>query len=564
MSALHELEERKAQAKPEELRHLSALVHDLYEEVQARLKVQASSEELKHLLDHPVPLLQGERIVFVNLKDVERLYVDDDPIRRRFIEGLDECYVIPKRSHQSYSDLIQSLREILGKDKVFRVSECTINVQFTPLERGTLFLEYLRQQYSGQQIAEEIALLIVKGGIQATSPHEDMFRRTWNRIARTYVIRGTFDSNTQYQSCYDAQNAVGPALLVESRLRPYEIIGEMWQSVGPSYRDIWAAYAQALKDGKTNTFFEDRGASPADRIEVEVAIGRGFEQIIRRYQPVCLALWRRHNPSQTIDNFHDEWAKYARAADSVSAWLMWNNVNETIELAFHRDEPEGSLFLLNELKLTFRAWQEARSELGVEPYRFALTEQRYKLSQNAIVGHIMAWFAYLVIPRASGSRGPTINPDLADTVLKWVKMIRELPVPCDVAQEPLSNSVITSRVAADAFRLADEITGIGDQSLLIESLRELSKVAPTEITSIKLKDEPDKAATIYEVNNEETREHQAIIAVDAVLKIAAALALKNSLTLDTNAEAQRPLVALLSGLSRKFGDVLCCIRQPRR
>ncbi|MBN1547541.1 MAG: DUF3883 domain-containing protein [Syntrophaceae bacterium] len=546
VNALHELAEQTTQVEPEALRHFNALVHDLYEAIQTKLKAQASSDALKRLLDHPVPLLQGEKIACVDLKEVERLYIDDDLVRRRFIDGFEECWIIPKRSHQSYNELIQYLREILGEGKVLRVSECAISIQFTPLEQGMLLLDYLRHNYPGRLIAEEIALLIVKGGNQATSPHEEMFRQTWSRIVRTHIVRGTFDAGTQYSSCFDAQHADGPALMVASCLQPYEIVGEMWQSVGPSYRDIWAAYALALKDGKTEAFFSDRGVSTVERTEVEIAIGLSFEQLIRRYQPVCLALWRRRNASRPIDDFHSEWSKRTRAVESARIWLEWDNVQAAIELAAHLDEPAGSISLLNELQVSIRAWQQARSELGAQPFRFVLTEQRYRSAQRAIAGHLMAWFAYLVVPRASGAHGPTVEPDLADTAIKWIKQIGELTVPNEVAEEPLAADIVIGRVAADVLHLADAIPAMRELSVFIEPLRDLSEFPPTEITSIKLKDEPDKAATIYEVNDEETRWPQAVAAVDSVLKIAAALAIKYSDTLDVSAEQKQPLVALLS------------------
>lgn len=561
VNVLHELAERKEQEEPEALRHFNALVHDVYEAIQVKLKAQPSADALKPLLDHSVLMLRGDQIDCVNLKDLERIYVDDDPVRRRFIDGFEECWVIPKRSHQSYNDLIQSLREVLGRDKVLRVSECAISIQFAPLERGTLLLEYLRQQFPGRPLAEEIALLIIKGGTQATSPHEEMFRQTWNRIARTHVIRGTFDASSSHRSCFDAKHAEGPALLVDARLQPYEIIGEMWQSVGPSYRDIWAAYAQALKDGRTPLFFDDRGVSPADRTEVETAIGLGFEQVLRRYQPVCLALWRRRNASGPIEDFHGEWSKQARAVESVRAWLDWDNVQAAIEQAVHKDEPAGSISLLRELKLLLIDWQQARRELGTQPFRFALTEQRYRSSQASIAGHLMAWFAYLVVPRASGAYGPTVAHDLADTVLAWVKQVRHMTVPDDVAEEPLDANIVTGRAASDALQIVDEVPAVRDVQVFVEPLRELSKAPPSETTSIKLKDEPDKAATIYEVNDEETRGQQAMAAVDCVLKIAAALAPKHGETLDVIAERHRPLVALLcQGAWANRVSVLAAIR----
>jgi hypothetical protein len=561
---LHELAEQKEQGEPEApeaLRHFNALVHDLYEMLQIKLRAQPSPDVLRPLLDRPVPLLRGEQIGCVNLKDVAQLYIDDDPVRRRFIDRFEECWVVPKRSRQSYNDLIQSLREILGQDKVLRVSECSIDIQFSPLDSSMLLLEYLRHEYPGRPLAEEIALLIVKGGTHAMSPHEEMFRQTWNRIARTHIVRGRFEVNSPYLSCFDVQHTNGPTLLVDSRLQPYELVGEMWQSVGPSYRDIWAAYAQALKNGQTALFFEERGVSPADRTEVETAIGLGFEQVLRRYQAICLALWRRRNASRPIDNFYGEWQKHVRTVESARTWLEWNNVQASIELATHKDEPAGSLSVLAELELSIRDWQQARRDLGAQPFRFVLTEQRYRSSQSAIAGHLMAWFAYLVVPRASGAYGPVVAPDLADTVLAWVKQVRDLTVPDDMAEQPLDANIVTGRVAADALKVANEIQAIRELSVFVEPLQGLSKAPPSEITFIKLKDEPDKAATIYEVNDEGTRRQQAMTAIDSVLKIAAALAPKYGEILDIIAERQRPLIALLSqGAWANRVSVLAAVR----
>jgi len=547
VNALHELAERKEQGEPEALRHFNALVHDLYEAIQVKLKAKPSVDALKPLLDQPVPLLRGEKIACAYLKDIARLYVDDDSVRRRFIDGFEEFWVIPKRSHQTYNDLIQSLREVLGQDKVIRVSECAIEIQFTPIEKGTPLLEYLRHRYPGCPLAEEIALLIVKGGTQSTSsPHDVMFRQAWSRIVRTTIVHGMFGASSPYRSCFDAKYADGPALLVDTRLQPYEIIGELWQSVGPSYRDIWVAYSQALKDNRTTQFFEDRGVSTADRTEVEMAIGLGFEQVLRRYQPVWLALWRRRNEFRPLDDFHSEWSKQARTVESTRAWLKWDNVQAAIEMAVHKDEPAGSILLLTEQELSIRDWQQARRDLGTSPFRFVLTEQRYRASQAAIAGHLMAWFAYLVVPRASRGYGPTVAADLADPVLAWVKQIRDMRVPDEVVEEPLDANIVINRVAVDALQVVNKIQTVRDVAVLVEPIRELSIAAPLEITSIKLKDEPDKAATIYEVNDEQERGQQAMAAVESVFKIAQALALKYGEIFNGDAERQSPLIVLLS------------------
>src|SRR5207237_8659501 len=163
-----------------------------------------------------------------------------------------------------------------------RVSESEIDVQFKPFERAPL-LDYIKASYPSQPIAEEIALLIVHGGVQFTSPHDETFQKAWLLFKQTRVARGEFTTGAQ-KACFEAQKGDGPLLMVDSRLEPYQVISEMWQLVGPSYRDIWTAYAQSLRTGDTDRFFEERGVSTNDRTEVEVAIGLGFEQRLRRYQ----------------------------------------------------------------------------------------------------------------------------------------------------------------------------------------------------------------------------------------------------------------------------------------
>ena len=111
----------------------------------------------------------------------------------------------------------------------------------------------------------------------------------------------------------------------------------------------------------------------------------------------------------------------------------------------------------------------------------------------------MAWFAFLVVPRASGASGPTVNANLASAVFEWVKQIRELPVPDEIAEKLLGRNVVTRRVAAEALRIAYTNQKVRELVVLIEPLEKLKVNPPSEFTSIKLQDEPDKAAKIYRV-----------------------------------------------------------------
>jgi hypothetical protein len=510
--ALHEIAGEVAGASCDELRHIDALASDLYEAIQLRLEAGEKPDAVKKLLDAPVPLHRGERVDCASLKDVAQVWVEDDPLRKRYISGWDQAWVIPRRFQNTYDELVNALREALGRERVSRVSEAPLNVQFSPLESGAPLLDFLRQAFPGARVAEDLGLLILKGGTQATSPHDEVFREAWGRLSRTQVIRGTFEGVAAVKACYDAQHTGGPALFVESGLQPHEIVGETWQMVGPSYRPIWATYTQALRDGTTGRFFEEYGVTSAERMEVEVAIGLGFEQRFRRYQPVCLALWRRSNRDRPCDGFHREWESNARTAETAGAWLGWRDLPAQLEQAGRADEPQGSLLLLRSLGLSVPAWQSARRELGEAPWRFAPSERIYGSAREALAGHVMAWFAYLVVPRASGASGPTAPLGLADTVGVWAEQLRALAVPDEVAEEDLSTRATIARVAKDALDLAAGHAPLQEATALLEPVRTLCSAAPSELTSLKLKDEPDKAATVYERDDAAVRTQQAAAA----------------------------------------------------
>lgn len=559
IEALQEIAGQVAGASFEELRQLVALASDLYEAIQARLKAGEQPDGLKKLLDAPVPLLQGERIACISLRNLDQIWDEDDPLRKRHILGWDGAWVIPKRFQSTYDELVKSLRELLGRERVRRVSEAPLNVRFAPLERGTGLLDFLRQAWANRSVAEDLGLLILKGGTPATSPHDHVFRQVWGRVSRTRVIRGAFEDGSLVRSCFDAQYAGGPALLVSSGLTSHEIVGETWQMIGASYRPMWTAYSQALRDETTDRFLDECGVSSAERTEVEVAIGLGFEQRLRRYQPVCLTVWRRSNGGRPRDHFHREWEHHAHSIETARDWLGWPELAAQLERAGQADEPQGSLLLLRSLALSVSAWQRGRAELGEPPWRFAFSEQTYVAASKALAGHLMAWFAYLVVPRASGASGPTITRELAETVGGWAEQIRTLAVPADVAEEELSTAAIIARVAKDAVQLAVGL--LQEISALLEPLRKLARAAPPEVGSLKLNDEPDKAASVYEQDHAAVRAQQAVAAVEAFLIIAAALGPKHGEEIELAKIHGNALVRLLSqGAWANRVSVLAAVR----
>jgi hypothetical protein len=559
--ALQELAGYVNGATFEESRQIDALASDLYEAIQGQLKAGESADGVRKLLDAPVPLLKGGRICQARLEDVAQLWIDDDPIRRRHIPGFTDCWVIPTRFQLTYPELVDTLRSMFGPERVMRVSESLIDVRFTPLEGGTILLNYLLKEFPDRPLAEHLGLLILKGCGYAASPHDEAFRLAWGRVELTRVVRGRFEGPGAVTACFDAQRAGGAALMVDSSLTAHEVVGETWQLIGPSYRAIWGAYTQALARETTERFFQEYGVSSAERIEVDSVIG-GFAQRLRRFQPVCLALWRRAHPNRSCDDFHGEWSLHARTAESAAQWLAWEGLQGQVDLAARSDDPQASLSLLRSLDLTVSDWQKGRQELGQNPWRFASSERTYELARGALAGHVMAWFAYAVVPRASRSSGPTVPADLAEHVTAWAERIRKMAVPADLAEEDLPAAVIIRRASRDAVGCAGEDLSAHEAArVLLEPFRHLITSGLSEVSSIKLRDEPDKAATIYERDDAGTRTQQAITTVDDVVKVAAELATKHGEELKAGAIRDHPLVALLGqGMWANRVSVLATVR----
>src|SRR5262249_51045417 len=258
------------------------------------------------------------------------------------------------------------------------------------------------------------------------------------------------------------------------------------------------------------------------------AIGLDFEQRLRKYQPVCLALWWRTNPDRLCDDFHGEWNQHARTPETAAEWLAWGDLQGQVEVAARAGEPQGAASLLRPPGLSVPDWQKGRQELGEAPWRFATSERTYESARDALAGHVMAWFAYLVVPQASGASGPTVPAELAEAASGWAQCIRELAVPQDVAEENFPPAAIIAPAAGGPAECAGEQLEAQEAAgVLLEPLRNLGTAVLSEVASIKLKDEPDKAATVYQRDEAAARAQQAAATVDDVVRVAAALALKH-------------------------------------
>jgi hypothetical protein len=150
---------------------------------------------------------------------------------------------------------------------------------------------------------------------------------------------------------------------------------------------------------------------------------------------------------------------------------------------------------------------------------------------------------------------------LADAVAVWAEQIRTLAVPPEVAEDALSSNVIISRVAKDSAALAAADSPLKDATILLEPIQALGASGSSGVASLKLRDEPVKAATVYEQDEASVREEHAASTVEAFLKVAVPLATKHDEELDTAKVQNHPMVTLLGqGVWANRVSVIAAVR----
>jgi hypothetical protein len=333
----------------------------------------------------------------------------------------------------------------------------------------------------------------------------------------------------------------------------------MWQLVGSAYQHAWRAYARALEEGNTAVFFEQLRVNIAERTDVESVVGGNFTQRLSRFRPVLLARWIQIHAGEKVERFAEEWPAHTVSPEFARAWLDWPDMEAHIHDAVQAGEPDGSLNLLKRMKIPVREWQNARKGLGESPLQFDRSREIFSHAARVLSGRCRAWFAWLVVPR-SQSPGLSVDARLADTVLDWAAQIQETQPPPEVCEAPWDVSKIVQMASQEALRLAEVFPSLLPARPLMEPLRELA-LAGCNLAEIKLRSEPDAAATIYERDDEEHRNREAAKAITSILKVASALSAHYQESVEEEKIHQSPLVELLgSGRWANRYSVLAAVR----
>jgi hypothetical protein len=456
----------------------------------------------------------------------------------------DEEWSIP-RSRRDLTHLTQALREHFGTDKVIRVSELPTAIEFTQSVEPAPLLQYLRENFPEHPVDVDLALLII---VQGTSISGEYFKRLWSIVSRTQLRRGKFCDGFAMKSWFDQRSEGGPTLMVDADLDRCDVVGAVWQLIGPAYRDIWGNYALVLRcdPSQTVVFFAERGATEADRIEAESNIDRNFERRFSEFQGVVLALWRRSPRFASLERFHDEWRIQAKSPRAMSDWVGNGNLGELLLAAEQRGGLAGILELLYSHGLSVGEWQQARKDLGQAPYLFAESVRLFEAARDAIATRIMAWIAFTVA-RATPERCEGIAAVDIAKLREWVETLRCSAAPTDVREGPLDETPAIAAAARHALSIADAKPA--GASILVDVRALLASLANQQQASIKdiqLAKERAREAAVY-LDSPDVRAAQAQQTMNGILVVAKELALKLGELLDSEKVEVDTRVAFLSG-----------------
>ena len=272
--------------------------------------------------------------------------------------------------------------------------------------------------------------------------------------------------------------------------------------------------------------------------------GRDLTQRLRRFQAVLFAGWKELHSAEGTEQFVKDFEARSRSSEEASQWLNWPDLDVHLRDAARLGEPDGSLALLARRNLPLARWQQARVELGGKVLIFDRSVELFRLAASTLAGRCRAWFGWRMIPHTH-RRDRAIPAEFADAAWRWTERICQAEVPDGVKEAQPEARQIVGAAAQQALRLLTahfpELAGL--QSLTA-TLQELAETG-ADITALKIRREPDKAALIYERDPFDHRGREAGEAIDIVIKIALALADHFREPLDDACIRRAPLVQLL-------------------
>lgn len=384
VAGLHQIAALPQTILREHRRAALALTTELYDELQRHARTGA---DLSVLLDAPIPLLERDELKAVDPAGLERLYIDDDPVRARFVVGFEGALRLP--TPRDARALVGALRRVLGAERVLLTSEAPTDVRFTPApdrpERP--FLEFLEEQLPDVQIRRELAAVLAYGGREDADPEKDAFLSRWREFES---LRLAFGKLAGEGRAFYERTASERRLLVADTVDEIGVLALAWLVAGQGFRNVFAAFAGAVKDRSTAAFFREQRVSETEFERLERAIGLGRAALFDRVRSALFCAWRRSNPAAPATAFDDGFGVAAETDEGLALHVGEPGLAVRLPEVCRMAEEEGCLAILDAVGIDPAAWQAARAELGLHPWTFDVTRRAHAQARTLLVAALKA------------------------------------------------------------------------------------------------------------------------------------------------------------------------------
>ena len=469
---------------------------ELYELLQKRA---AEGGSLAALANANVPLLVGESLLPTDLRELDIVYLVDDPLRANWILELSLKPRFP--SLRNCKPLAAAINRALGRDLVVCTSDAPVELGFVPGsdEAPVPVLDYLQKAFSDVAVHVDLGLLRAFGGQQDANPRDAAFRQWWAKMRSARVLFGRFTAPRD--ASVPPVYLDGDRLLVDRDLPAAAVVESTWLIAGPAHRDRWAAYASALSSRSQSRFLAERQLTQSMRAEVEAAIGAGFAGRLRAGEAIVLALWRRVHVTEALEAFSDDWPVHAATTARLAKWLGNRELASFLEgLALAEDEEAA--FIVGLQTVDASSIQRARGELGLAPLRLTSTIRQLDQARRKLVAEVAA-SAAMDITSDLASIGAALQAAVGSG---W---------PAEVCERQFEDKDAAS-VAARALRTRLKAAPNG-------AVRFLARIRRQPRSEARWR----SVADTYERDDEGTRVVNASIALDNLLRVGSALAILN-------------------------------------
>jgi len=516
-------------------RAMRSLTHLLYACLQRKCEARAG-QVIDRILDGPVPLLQGDELVPAELRETNILYLNDNWIRAKLIPEIESGLILPIAPREASSAIIEALRSLLGEKRVIRTSEARIDTGFVrdaTVRPGNL-IEFLDREFSERDVVSDLCVLYAYGrvGNRSVTPTEETFRRTWQALSGTRVEFGTFSPGLSRRHAFDADHPEGPVLQVQGGA-PSDVLEACWQILGPSYRDLLAAYVKGLSGPDIDSFFEERGISPLERDQVEAVLDRKAWQVGDRPKPILFALWRRRHPGAAAEAFEEGWRTRSSSEEALSEWLGEKEMGELLAAARDTVTDQDISEVLEQADMPVNEYQNARHELGWERLRFTHTEYCYEI--------VIRWIQAVLKATAARDAGADLS-----VAQEQIRQLFEKQCPDELAWQLLDESDLIVRLSTQVADHMRPGIGSGLANQWAGLVKDWTDRPPRDSSALLDGGLPLRDVNEYRISEEESRTSGAREVVGDILRLASKLAQLTGEELDVDAVRGHPRIAALT------------------